>query len=82
MYRQAKKIPIPIKQHLTATPIATKLKQTSRELATWMEIAGPTIQKEIGGGKTRNKFKTRDIRDYFNPPHAPPRRDVSTERPP
>jgi hypothetical protein len=48
-----------------------------------MAIAGPTIQKEISGGKTRNKFKTRDIRDYyFNPPYAPPRRGVSTERPP
>jgi hypothetical protein len=82
MYRQATKIPIPMQLHLTAIPIATRLKQTSRELATWMAIAGPTIQKEISGGKTRNKFKTRDIRDYYNPRHAPPRRDVSTEKPP
>jgi hypothetical protein len=57
MYRQAAKIPISMQQHLTSTPIATRLQQTSRESATWIAIAGPTIQNEFSGGKTRNNSR-------------------------
>jgi hypothetical protein len=48
-------------------------KGSSRNMVS--NFAGSTIGKEIGRGKTR------DIRDHFyNPQHAPPRHDVSTER--